>query len=118
MIQRCTNPNNPAYKNYGGRGIKVCARWRKFENFLADMGERPAGLTLDRKRVNGNYTPSNCRWVDYTDQNRNRRNNKLSVGKVAEIRKRHRPGLGRPLAREFGVSQRMVQFIVRGETWA
>lgn len=73
MLQRCSNPNHMNYKYYGGRGISVCAHWHKFENFLADMGERPAGLSIDRIDVNGNYEPSNCRWVDQKTQVNNRR---------------------------------------------
>ncbi len=77
-IQRCSRENNVAYSNYGGRGIKVCDRWVEsgesgFLNFLEDMGERPEGLTLDRIDVNGNYCKENCRWVDSTIQNHNRR---------------------------------------------
>lgn len=73
MIQRCTNPKRPAYARYGGRGITVCDRWLKFENFLADMGERPDGKTLDRFPNNkGNYEPGNCRWATVTEQNQNR----------------------------------------------
>ena len=72
MIQRCTNPNHINYHRYGGRGIEVCERWRKFENFLKDMGERPEGLTLDRQNNNGNYEPSNCRWVTSKENCNNR----------------------------------------------
>lgn len=77
MIERCSNPNNPRYRAYGGRGIEVCKEWLKFENFYADMGNRPSGCSLDRINVNGNYEASNCRWATYKQQNRNRRNNKL-----------------------------------------
>lgn len=74
MIQRCTNPNERVrYSYYGGRGVRVCDRWMKFENFLADMGERPKGLTLDRIDGNRGYEPSNCRWATRSEQSRNQR---------------------------------------------
>lgn len=73
MIQRCFNKKHIVYEYYGGKGITVCGRWMKFNNFLADMGERPEGRTLDRYPDNaGNYEPSNCRWATRSEQNRNR----------------------------------------------
>lgn len=78
MIQRCQNPNNPRYKDYGGRGILVCERWQKFANFLADMGERPPTLQLERLDNNGNYERSNCVWADRKAQMSNRRNTRTT----------------------------------------
>lgn len=74
MIQRCTNTKNERYGDYGGRGIAICERWHDFRNFLADMGEKPSGLTIERRNNNGNYEPDNCYWATYSQQVRNRRN--------------------------------------------
>jgi mannose/cellobiose epimerase-like protein (N-acyl-D-glucosamine 2-epimerase family) len=77
MKERCYQSGNKDYKNYGGRGIKVCDRWRErkygFWNFIADMGEKPVGTTLDRIDNNGNYEPSNCRWATQLQQKHNTR---------------------------------------------
>jgi hypothetical protein len=83
MKNRCSNPQWHAYERYGGRGITVCARWLGpdgFVNFFADMGERPPEMTLDRIDVDGNYTPSNCRWATPLEQRHNRHDFGVSGG--------------------------------------
>ena len=116
MVQRCTNPKAQQYEDYGGRGIKVCARWMLFDNFLADMGQRPEGkhpsgramYTLERKKTDGDYTPKNCVWATYKDQSRNRRK-----GRIVSYR-----GKSQPLAvwvEEFGLDYKIVhQRLSRG----
>jgi len=76
IIQRCNNPNHKQYKDYGGRGIIVCKRWLKFENFLEDIGEIPKGLTLDRINNNGSYSLENCKLSTMKEQQRNTRRTK------------------------------------------
>lgn len=75
MIDRCSNPNNKHWKDYGGRGIRVCERWQKFEFFLEDMKECPTGLSLDKIDNNKDYEPGNCRWISMKDQQSNKRTN-------------------------------------------
>jgi hypothetical protein len=76
MKGRCLNPRNSAYGRYGGRGIKVCARWMAYENFRSDMGLKPKrSLTLERRDTDGHYEPSNCEWASGQAQSNNRRNN-------------------------------------------
>ena len=111
MINRCTNPNSDGFPQYGGRGIKVCDRWAKFENFLADMGDRPGGCTIDRIDVNGDYTPNNCRWAVADTQNNNRRNT---------LHLTHN-GVTKPLqhwAREIGMAPRTLRSRIFVQGWS
>lgn len=81
MKGRCLDSKNIGFANYGGRGIKVCDRWRdSFKAFLADMGKRPPEMTLDRIDPNGNYEPSNCRWATRLEQRHNRRKKPIQSG--------------------------------------
>lgn len=87
MQRRCRNPNATRYERYGGRGIKVCERWKGedgFANFLADMGERPDGKTLDRVNNDGNYEPSNCRWATPLEQGANKGPSNLTTEPVTD----------------------------------
>lgn len=74
MHNRCKNPKEVGWNNYGGRGIKVCARWENYENFLSDMGHAPKGKEIDRKDCDGDYEPGNCHWVTHRENCRNKRN--------------------------------------------
>lgn len=93
MKQRCLNPKHTHFSNYGGRGITICERWLSFEYFLEDMGERPEGMTLERKENSGNYNVENCIWASRKQQNNNSRWNRIvrwngknyTVAQLAEL---------------------------------
>ena len=86
MIKRCENVNNKDYPDYGGRGITVCKRWKdSFENFLADMGERPKGMSLGRIDNNGGYNPVNCSWQTSLEQANNSRSNiRITINNITK----------------------------------
>lgn len=103
MLQRCTNPKNDSFHLYGGRGITVCEQWRSFDAFLADMGERPEGTSLDRIDVNGNYEPANCRWATEREQKGNKRSNFMVTYQGQRICLAHlaqQLGMGTPTLRQ------------------
>lgn len=85
IFARCCNSKNKHFSYYGGRGITVCERWRKFENFYADMGDRPPGMSIDRYPDNdGNYEPGNCRWATRKEQRANQRPRSLKSCKAKD----------------------------------
>lgn len=111
MKERCLNPRNPVFRYYGARGIAVCERWMKFENFFADMGERPVGMSLDRIDGEGHYEPDNCRWATDLTQAFNQSQTKPVVfhGKVMSFSQAAReigrvPATLREFASEHGLS--------------
>lgn len=87
MKSRCLNKKHKSYNNYGGRGIKICDKWLKFENFYEDMGDRPRNMSLDRINNSGNYCKENCRWATAKEQANNTRSNHLVTcnGKIMNI---------------------------------
>lgn len=120
MKRRCSSPKHPAYSEYGGRGIKVCDRWRdSFEAFLADMGERPSKRhSIDRVNVNGDYEPSNCRWTTMREQARNSRRTKLSPAVVRLIRESTAAGMQqKTIASLLGVGVSTVSQVVNRKSW-
>jgi len=116
---RCYNENADSYADYGGRGIVMCERWTSFEAFYEDMGSRPsAEHSLDRRDVNGNYEPSNCRWATRAEQAQGRRSTVLTWDLINEIRGRHEHGEPRiSIAKRLGVRSARVSAVVRNRIW-
>ena len=115
MKSRCLDPSNKSFSYYGGKGITVCKRWMSFANFLADMGLRPKGLTLDRKDGARGYCKSNCRWATRATQSRNTQQAKLSMAKARAIRADTRTTV--VIAKEYGVSEYAIYAVRTGKTW-
>jgi hypothetical protein len=120
MRNRCGNPNSPKFKDWGGRGITVCARWQNsFSDFLFDMGRRPENKSsLGRIDNNGHYEPANCEWQTDLQQGRNTRRIRLTLAMVREIRMLYRKGHTQwDLAHEFKVGRSTIQRVVTDKAW-
>lgn len=118
MRKRCNDPRRDTDHKYAGRGITYDPTWDSFEQFLADMGERPKGTTLDRVDNNLGYSKANCRWATHIEQARNRRNTRLTYAQAVEVAiARH---LGVPckvIAADYGTSESLPKEIAKGRAW-
>lgn len=123
MRRRCYAKNRNGFCNYGGRGIVVCDEWRYDVSSFISWAERSGykeGLHIDRKDVNGNYESSNCRWVTQKENNRNKRNNILTVDKASEIKDffaRNRNISKKDIAIHFGLKPSMIYDLLTGRSW-
>lgn len=116
IFTRCYNKNYKLYKDYGGRGIVICKRWHKFENFRDDMYKTYSdNLSIDRIDNDGNYEPKNCKWSTIQQQSKNKRMFKLTREKVKEIRNKYnngKYGIGVKLSKEYNVCPAVISEIV------
>jgi hypothetical protein len=121
MINRCYNKDNPSYKNYGGRGIRVCKEWKNsfdkyFDWIIENLGQKPSdGHTLDRIDNNGSYKPGNVRWATWEIQAKNKRGKKLDIKKANKIRKSRLSKY--ELAKKYNVSPETIRRIINNEMW-
>lgn len=121
MRNRCNNPNADDFAHYGGRGIRICARWNSFPNFIEDLGPRPSlAHSLDRIDPDKNYSKSNCRWATRLEQSRNRRYCKLDLKAAREIRKAHAAGGFKieTFKAKFNCGDSAIYEVLRGRSWA
>jgi hypothetical protein len=118
MRSRCHYDNRHNHERYKDRGIIVCERWNVFTNFLEDMGERPAGTTLDRIDYDGNYEHGNCRWATPVEQARNTRHTKLTFDTAVQIAiERLKGERCRIIAQKYNVAESVPKEIIKGRCW-
>jgi len=121
MKQRCYNPTHTSYKNYGGRGITVCNKWlNSYTEFINDLGSKPnQEAELERINVNGNYEPSNCKWLSHKKQHANKRNNKLTQALADQIKSEYVPYVitQKMLAEKYNVSITTIRHIIINKIW-
>lgn len=118
MIRRCSDPGDQAFSRYGGAGVRVCDAWIRFDGFLADMGARPRGTSIDRIDNTKGYEPGNCRWATSTVQNRNSGSCKITEATAQEVLGRLEHGESpSSIAVRMSLARTMVYSIKRGDSW-